>query len=102
CYMNFSLNGAGPAGLEWIGRDGAALSPSYSREYALVVDHAEGSEVWDVDGRRFIDFMAGVAVLNVGHRHPIVQAAVEEQLSKFWHVCLSDFFYPEAVRLAEK
>lgn len=100
--MNFSLNGAGPAGLEWIGRDSAALSPSYSREYALVVDHAEGSEVWDVDGRRFIDFMAGVAVLNVGHRHPIVQAAVEEQLSKFWHVCLSDFFYPEAVRLAEK
>lgn len=100
--MNFSLNGAGPAGISWIGRDTASLSPSYSREYALVVDHAQGSEVWDVDGRRYIDFMAGVAVLNVGHRHPYVQAAVEEQVGKFWHICLSDFFYPQAVTLAEK
>ena len=100
--MKFSLDGAGPLGLSWIERDVASLSPSYSREYALVVDHAQGSEVWDVDGRRYIDFMAGVAVLNVGHRHPYVQAAVEEQLSKFWHICLSDFFYPQAITLAEK
>ena len=100
--MKFSLDGAGPLGLSWIDRDVASLSPSYSREYALVVDHAQGSEVWDVDGRRYIDFMAGVAVLNVGHRHPYVQAAVEEQLSKFWHICLSDFFYPQAITLAEK
>ena len=100
--MNFSLNGAGPEGRAWIERDTAGLSPSYSREYALVVDRAEGSEVWDVDGKRYIDFMAGVAVLNVGHRHPHVQAAVEEQVSKFWHICLSDFFYPQAVTLAEK
>ena len=100
--MNFSLNGAGPEGRAWIERDTAGLSPSYSREYALVVDRAEGSEVWDVDGKRYIDFMAGVAVLNVGHRHPHVQAAVEEQVRKFWHICLSDFFYPQAVTLAEK
>lgn len=100
--MKFSLDGAGPLGLSWIDRDVASLSPSYSREYALVVDHAQGSEVWDVDGRRYIDFMAGVAVLNVGHRHPYVQAAVEEQLGKFWHICLSDFFYPQAITLAEK
>lgn len=100
--MKFSLNGAGPVGLEWIERDIASLSPSYSREYALVVDHAQGSELWDVDGRRYIDFMAGVAVLNAGHRHPRVQAAVAEQLDKFWHICLSDFFYPPAVELAEK
>ena len=100
--MNFSLNGAGPNGRSLIQRDTASLSPSYSREYALVVDHAQGSELWDVDGRRYIDFMAGVAVLNVGHRHPYVQAAVEEQIGKFWHICLSDFFYPQAVELAEK
>ena len=100
--MKFSLDGAGPLGRSWIERDVASLSPSYSREYALVVDHAQGSEVWDVDGRRYIDFMAGVAVQNVGHRHPYVQAAVEEQLSKFWHICLSDFFYPQAITLAEK
>lgn len=100
--MKFSLDGAGPLGRSWIERDATSLSPSYSREYALVVDHAQGSEVWDVDGRRYIDFMAGVAVLNVGHRHPRVQAAVEEQIDKFWHICLSDFFYPQAVTLAEK
>ena len=100
--MNFSLDGAGPNGRALIQRDTASLSPSYSREYALVVDHAQGSELWDVDGRRYIDFMAGVAVLNVGHRHPYVQAAVEEQIGKFWHICLSDFFYPQAVALAEK
>lgn len=100
--MKFTLDGAGPLGRSWIERDFASLSPSYSREYALVVDHAQGSEVWDVDGRRYIDFMAGVAVLNVGHRHPAVQAAVEEQVSKFWHICLTDFFYPQAITLAEK
>lgn len=100
--MKIDLDLAGPLGRRIIERDQAALSPSYTREYALVVDHAQGSEVWDVDGRRYIDFMAGVAVLNVGHRHPAVVEAVNEQLEKFWHICLSDFFYPQAVDLAEK
>ena len=100
--MKFSLNGAGPKGQAIIQRDLASLSPSFSREYALVVDHAQGSEVWDVDGRRYLDFMAGVAVHNVGHRHPAVVQAVQEQVDKFWHICLSDFFYPQAVDLAEK
>ncbi len=100
--MKVNLDLAGKIGRGIIERDWSALSPSYTREYALVVDRAQGSEVWDVDGRRYIDFMAGVAVLNVGHRHPAVVAAVNEQLGKFWHICLSDFFYPEAVELAEK
>ncbi|MCA9957505.1 MAG: acetyl ornithine aminotransferase family protein [Ardenticatenaceae bacterium] len=100
--MNPTLKGAGPIGRELIERDAVALSPSYTREYPLVVDHAQGSEVWDVDGRRFVDFMAGVAVLNVGHRHPAVVEAVKEQVDKFWHICLSDFYYPQAVELAEK
>jgi 4-aminobutyrate aminotransferase len=100
--MDFKLNGAGPIGKAYIERDFATLSPSYSREYALVVDQAEGSEVWDVDGRRYIDFMAGVAVLNVGHRHPAVVEAVKEQVDKFWHICLTDFFYPQAIELGEK
>ena len=100
--MNFKTDGAGPIGQALINRDLGVLSPSYTREYALVVDRAEGSEVWDVDGRRYIDFMAGIAVLNVGHRHPKVVAAVQEQIDKFWHICLSDFFYPQAIELAEK
>ena len=100
--MKFSLDAAGPVGRAIIERDLVSLSPSYTREYALVVDHAQGSEVWDVDGKRYIDFMAGIAVMNVGHRHPKVETAVKTQLEKFWHICLSDFFYPEAVELAEK
>ncbi|MGD2079443.1 MAG: acetyl ornithine aminotransferase family protein, partial [Chloroflexota bacterium] len=75
---------------------------SYAREYALVVDHAQGSELWDVDGRRYIDFMAGVAVMNVGHRHPYVVEKVRQQVDKFWHICLADFYYPAAVELAER
>ena len=100
--MKFSMAGAGPVGQAMIQRDIDILSPSYAREYALVVDKAEGSEVWDVDGRRYIDFMAGIAVLNVGHRHPRVVEAVKEQIDKFWHICLADFYYPQAVELAEK
>jgi 4-aminobutyrate aminotransferase len=96
------MEAVGPKGREIIERDLVALSPSYTREYALVVDHAQGSELWDVDGRRYIDFMAGVAVMNVGHRHPQVVEAVREQVDKFWHICLSDFYYPQAVELAEK
>jgi 4-aminobutyrate aminotransferase len=100
--MEFKLDGSGPKGRAIIQRDFASLSPSYTREYALVVDRAKGSELWDIDGKRYIDFMAGVAVLNVGHRHPAVVEALREQVDKFWHICLSDFFYPQAVELAEK
>ncbi len=100
--MKFDMNGVGPQAQAWIQRDQACISPSLSREYPLVVGRAEGSELWDVDGRRYIDFMAGVAVLNVGHRHPYVVEKVREQVDKFWHICLSDFYYPQAVELAEK
>ncbi len=100
--MNFNLDSIGPKARAIIERDLVALSPSYTREYPLVADRAEGSELWDVDGRRYVDFMAGISVLNVGHRHPAVVAAVKEQLDKFWHVCLSDFFYTGPVELAEK
>lgn len=100
--MRFSMSGVGPVGKAIIERDRQSISASYGREYALVVDRAEGSELWDMDGKRYIDFMAGVAVLNVGHRHPKVVEAVKKQVDKFWHICLSDFFYPQAVELAEK
>lgn len=100
--MDTKFSGAGPFGQTIIKRDETSLSPSYKREYALVIDHALGSEVWDADGRRYIDFMAGVAVLNVGHRHPVVVDKVMKQMDRFWHICLSDFYYPNAVELAEK
>ncbi len=96
------LGHVGPEAQAWIARDHRLMASSYKREYPLVVDRAQGSVVWDVDGRRYIDFMAGVAVLNVGHRHPKVVAAVNDQLNRFWHICLQDFYYPSAVTLAER
>jgi 4-aminobutyrate aminotransferase len=100
--MSISFEGAGTLGQDIIRRDIQSLSPSYAREYALVVDRALGSELWDVDGKRYIDFMAGIAVQNVGHRHPYVVEKVKEQIDKFWHICLADFYYPQAIALAEK
>lgn len=96
------INEIGTLAKSWIDRDERLMSTSYTREYPLVVEKAEGSEVWDVDGRRYIDFMAGIGVMNVGHRHPVVVEAVKTQIDKFWHICLSDFYYPSAVELAEK
>ena len=100
--MELHKEQAGPIGRQIIERDMATMSTAYTREYGLVVDHAQGSEVWDVDGRRYLDFMAGIGVLNVGHRHPHVVETVKAQIDKFWHICLSDFYYPQAVELAEK
>jgi 4-aminobutyrate aminotransferase len=66
------------------------------------IDKALNSEVWDVEGRRYIDFAGGIAVLNTGHRHPKVVAAVEAQLQKFMHTCYQVLPYESYVRLAER
>ncbi|MEP6776008.1 MAG: aspartate aminotransferase family protein, partial [Chloroflexota bacterium] len=57
----------GPKGKAIINRDDKVISPSYTRSYPFVMDHGKGSYVWDIDGNRFIDFTAGVAVLSTGH-----------------------------------
>ncbi len=100
--MSTLLQGAGPIATDWVIRDQKHASTSYTRAYPLVVDHAQGSEVWDVDGKRYVDFMAGIAVHNVGHRHPYVVERVKETIDKFWHICHSDFYVPQAIELAEK
>ncbi|MGA2548510.1 MAG: 4-aminobutyrate--2-oxoglutarate transaminase [Burkholderiaceae bacterium] len=63
---------------------------------------AENSEIWDVDGRRYIDFAGGIAVLNTGHRHPKVLAAVAAQLERFTHTCYQVVPYESYIELAEK
>lgn len=68
----------------------------------IYAERAKNAEVWDVEGRRWIDFAAGIAVLNTGHLHPKVQAAVAEQLEKFSHTCYQVFPYESYVALAEK
>jgi 4-aminobutyrate aminotransferase/4-aminobutyrate aminotransferase/(S)-3-amino-2-methylpropionate transaminase len=68
----------------------------------IYVAKAENSELWDVDGRRFIDFAAGIAVLNTGHRHPHVMAAVAKQCELFAHTCFHVAPYESYIRLAER
>ncbi|MEA3459751.1 MAG: aminotransferase class III-fold pyridoxal phosphate-dependent enzyme, partial [Chloroflexota bacterium] len=73
----------GPQARAWVERDAAAIAPCYTRSYPFVMDHGRGSEVWDVDGNRFIDCSAGIAVTATGHAHPKVVKAIQEQAEKF-------------------
>jgi 4-aminobutyrate aminotransferase len=84
-----------------IERDNKVISPSYPRGYPFVMDHGKGSEVWDVDGNRFLDFMGGIAVTATGYSHPKVVKAIQEQAEKFIHIS-SDFYHENWVKLAEK
>jgi 4-aminobutyrate aminotransferase len=91
----------GPKARALIKRDSAVISPSYPRGYPFVMDHGKGSNVWDVDGNRFLDFMAGIAVLSTGHAHPEVVKAVQEQAEKFLHIS-SDFYHDSWIALGER
>ncbi len=91
----------GPRAREVVERDSRVIMQSFTRWYPLVIKRGYGSIVEDVDGNRYIDFNAGIAVLNVGHRHPRVVEAIKSQLEKFLHYSLTDFYYEEAVEAAE-
>ena len=95
------LNLPGPKAQAMIARDAEVISPSYPRGYPFVMDHGKGTEVWDVDGNRFLDFAAGIAVVSTGHTNPAVVKAIQEQAEKFIHVS-SDFYHESWIRLAEK
>lgn len=91
----------GPKAQALIDRDQKHISNSYPRGYPFVMDHGEGTEVWDVDGNRFLDFAGGIAVVATGHSHPQVVKAIQEQAEKFIHIS-SDFYHEPWVRLGEK
>ncbi|MGW8249241.1 MAG: acetyl ornithine aminotransferase family protein [Anaerolineales bacterium] len=91
----------GPKARAIVERDRAVISPSYPRYYPFVMDHGKGVEVWDVDGNRFLDFAAGIAVVSTGHSHPKVVKAIQEQAEKFIHIS-SDFYHTNWVELGEK
>lgn len=95
------MNLPGPKAQAIIKRDREVISPSYPRGYPFVMDHGRGTEVWDVDGNRFLDFAAGIAVVSTGHSHPRVVKAIQEQAEKFIHIS-SDFYHPKWVELGEK
>lgn len=95
------LNLPGPKAKALIARDQTVISPSYPRGYPFVMDHGKGTEVWDVDGNRFLDFAAGIAVASTGHSHPSVVKAIQEQAEKFIHIS-SDFYHEKWIQLSEK
>ncbi|PMY33449.1 4-aminobutyrate--2-oxoglutarate transaminase [Pseudomonas sp. GW456-L14] len=70
--------------------------------HPLVIDRAEGSQVWDVDGERYLDFVGGIGVLNIGHNHPRVVAAVQAQLQKVSHACFQVVAYKPYLDLARR
>ena len=95
------LNVPGPKALALIERDKKVVSSSYPRGIPFVMDHGKGVEVWDSDGNRFIDMMAGIAVNSTGHAHPKVVKAVQETAEKFLHIS-SDFYHEGWIKLSEK
>lgn len=91
----------GPRAQAIIARDEAVTSPSYGRGYPFVMSHGRGTEVWDVDDNRFLDFVAGIAVCSTGHAHPNVVKAVQDAATKFLHIS-SDYRHEEMTALAER
>jgi 4-aminobutyrate aminotransferase len=82
----------GPKATELIARDAKAMSPSFTRAYPFVMDHGDGCWATDVDGNRFLDFTAGIAVNTTGFAHPRVVRAIEEQARRFQHMSGTDSF----------
>ena len=87
---------------EWQSRKEHATARGVGVLTQIFAARAENAEIWDVEGRRYIDFAGGIGVLNTGHRHPKVMAAAAEQLQRFTHTCYQVMPYPGYVALAEK
>jgi len=92
----------GPKARDIIASDHRYISPSYTRSYPLVVRSAKGAIVEDVDGNRFLDFSAGIAVCSTGHCHPDVVRAIQKQAESLIHMSGTDFYYEHMPQLARK
>ncbi len=96
------LDVIGPKARKIIEQDCNTISACVARPYPLVVDRAKGSIIKDVDGREYIDFIAGIAVMNAGYSNPEIITAVSDQLEKITHCGYGDFFAEPPVKLANK
>jgi 4-aminobutyrate aminotransferase len=101
-YPRVAVPPPGPKARAVIDKDKAYSSPSYIKEYPLAIAGGKGAMVEDVDGNRYIDWMAGIAVSSTGYNHPKVVAAVKAAADKFLHVCGTDFYYEGFSDLCEK
>ena len=98
---HFKTELPGPRARAMLARDVLVASPSYPRDYPFVMSHGRGTEVWDVDGNRFLDFVAGIAVCATGHAHPKVIGAIKSAADKFLHVS-SDYWHENMTSLTER
>jgi 4-aminobutyrate aminotransferase len=92
----------GPRAGQLIATDEQYTSPSYTRVYPLAVERGYGAVIEDVDGNRFLDFTAGIAVCSTGHCHPQIVAAIQQQAGKLLHMSGTDFYYAPQGDLAKK
>lgn len=83
-------------------RRAAAVTSAAESVHPFFPQRAKGSYVWDVDGKKYLDFSAGIAVMNVGHSHPAVVEAVEKQVREFQHLCFAVGMHPSYLDLAER
>ena len=91
-----------PSNADWHQRRLAVTPRGVAVMADFFIDHAKNAEFWDIEGRRFIDFGGGIAVLNTGHCHPRIQSAIAAQLQRFTHTCYQVVPYAEYVALAER
>lgn len=92
----------GPKAKAIVERDRASTATCYLKEYPLVVARGQGAMIEDVDGNRYLDFMAGIAVTSTGHAHPKVVSAVQDAAAKFLHICGGDFYYESFAAVPER
>jgi 4-aminobutyrate aminotransferase len=99
---HFQTEVPGPNARALLERDHQYTSPSYTRIYPLVVSRGSGAVIEDVDGNRFLDFTAGIAVTATGHCHPRVVAAIQDQAARLIHMSGTDFYYEPQTDLAQR
>ncbi len=92
----------GPKARAIIDQDAEYSSTSYIKEYPLAVSHGAGPVIEDVDGNRYLDFMAGIAVASTGYSHPAVVEAVRDAAERFFHICGTDFYYQGMSSLCQR
>lgn len=83
-------------------RRAAAVTPGATSTHPFHPVRGEGSYVWDVEGKRYLDFSTGIAVMNIGHSHPAVVEAVKKQVERFQHLCFAVGMHPSYIELAER
>src|SRR4051794_15439094 len=91
-----------PAAGSWIARRDRAVPRGVAVTHPISIARAEGSRVWDDDGREYLDFASGISTLNIGHRHPRVVGAVHRQLDRLMHTCFQVATYDVYVELCER